>query len=68
MLQKILFKNLLIFSDGSFCLNFSSLHNLKKIIYTTDDFKKNQKKLKKKSITAITDLNATTNYRKKLFK
>lgn len=62
-----LFKNLLIFSDGSFNLDFNT-YNSKKITYLIEDFKKNQEKFKKQSLNITPNSNSITNYRKKLFK
>ena len=62
-----LFKNLLIFSDGSLNLDFN-MYNCKKIKYLTKDFKKHQENFKKQSLNRALTSSNIKNYRKKLFK
>ena len=64
-MNKKLFKNLLVFSDGSF--NFDcNIYTSKKITYLLKDLKNYQENIKKKTINI--NSNNTANYRKKLFK
>ena len=65
-MNKKLCKNLSIFSDGSFCLEFNA-YNVKKIKYFIKDLKQEQQNIKKRLLNISSNLNTTTNYRKKLF-
>jgi len=60
-------KNLVIFSDGSFCFEFN-IYNLRKVNYATKDLKKYQSFFKNQFVNIKTKSNYMSNYRKKLFK
>ena len=66
-MNKKLLKNFLVFSDGSFSLNFNK-YDLKKVKYLNKDLKKYQLNSKQKLFNDFSDLNNSNNYRKKLFK
>jgi len=65
-MNKNLFNNLFIFSDGSICIELSK-YNLKNVKYLTKDIKKYQNVVKNQSLKNFSNLNNKNSYRKKLF-
>ena len=63
-MNKILLKNLFVFSDGSFFFEFN-VYNNKNVKYLNKDIKKLQETAKKQSFDNVSNLNI---YRKKVFK
>ena len=62
-----LYKNIIIFSDGSFCLTFNVFNN-KNFMYSQKDLKMFQNASKEKSLNSLFNTTGTSNFRKKLFK